>query len=227
MNRKAVRKAFIKSIPIMCSYLFLGTAYGIMMEEAGFHWYYSLLASATVYTGAFQFVLITFLSSGASILTVAATAFLMNSRQTFYSLTFVEEFSKMGKKLPYMIYTMSDETYAVNCSLEQEEKDRSTIMFFVAVFSRSYWIIGSVAGGMIGQLIPFELKGIDFCMTALFVIIFIDQWGKTKNHLPAVLGLTVSVICLILFGQDRFMLPSLIVVSAILLLTNRSEVKEK
>ena len=211
----------------MCSYLFLGTAYGIMMEEAGFHWYYSLLASVTVYTGAFQFVLITFLSSGASILTVAATAFLMNSRQTFYSLTFVDEFSKMGKKLPYMIYTMSDETYAVNCSLEQDEKDRSTIMFFVAVFSRWYWIIGSVAGGMIGQLIPFELEGIDFCMTALFVIIFIDQWKKSKNHLPAILGLTVSVVCLILFGQDRFMLPALIVVSAILLFTNRNGVKEE
>lgn len=211
----------------MCSYLFLGTAYGIMMEEAGFDWYYSLLASVTVYTGAFQFVLITFLSSGASILTVAATAFLMNSRQTFYSLTFVDEFSKMGKKLPYMIYTMSDETYAVNCSLEQDEKDRSTIMFFVAVFSRWYWIIGSVAGGMIGQLIPFELEGIDFCMTALFVIIFIDQWKKSTNHLPAILGLTVSVVCLMLFGQDRFMLPALIVVSGILLFTNRNEVKEE
>ena len=227
MNRTAVKKAFIKSIPIMCSYLFLGTAYGIMMEEAGFDWYYSLLASVTVYTGAFQFVLITFLSSGASILTVAATAFLMNSRQTFYSLTFVDEFSKMGKKLPYMIYTMSDETYAVNCSLEQDEKDRSTIMFFVAVFSRWYWIIGSVAGGMIGQLIPFELEGIDFCMTALFVIIFIDQWKKSTNHLPAILGLTVSVVCLMLFGQDRFMLPALIVVSGILLFTNRNEVKEE
>lgn len=227
MKKQAVKKAFIKSIPIMCSYLFLGTAYGIMMEEAGFQWYYSLLASVTVYTGAFQFVLITFLSSGASILTVAATAFLMNSRQTFYSLTFVDEFSKMGKKLPYMIYTMSDETYAVNCSLEQDEQDRSAIMFFVAVFSRWYWIIGSVAGGMIGQLIPFELKGIDFCMTALFVIIFIDQWKKSKNHLPAVLGLTVSVVCLILFGQDRFMLPALIMVSAILLFTNRNEVKEE
>ena len=227
MKKQAVKKAFVKSIPIMCSYLFLGTAYGIMMEEAGFGWYYSLLASVTVYTGAFQFVLITFLSSGASILTVAATAFLMNSRQTFYSLTFVDEFSKMGKKLPYMIYTMSDETYAVNCSLEQDEKDRSSIMFFVAVFSRCYWIIGSVAGGMIGQLIPFELEGIDFCMTALFVIIFIDQWKKNKNHLPAILGLTVSVVCLILFGQDRFMLPALIVVSGILLLTNRNEVKEE
>lgn len=227
MKRKAIKKAFIKSIPIMCSYLFVSMAYGIMMEEAGFHWYYSLLVSMTVYTGAFQFVLITFLSSGASILTVAVTAFLMNSRQTFYSLTFVEDFSKMGRRLPYMIHTMTDETYAVNCTLEQDEKDRSVIMFFVAFFSRCYWMLGAVAGGMIGQLIPFELKGIDFCMTALFVIIFIDQWEKSKKHLPAILGLAVSLVCLLLFGQERFMLPALIIVSGILLFTNRNEVKEE
>ena len=227
MKRKTIKKAFIKSIPIMCSYLFVSLAYGIMMEEAGFHWYYSLLVSMTVYTGAFQFVLITFLSSGASILTVAVTAFLMNSRQTFYSLTFVEDFSKMGRRLPYMIHTMTDETYAVNCTLEQDEKDRSVIMFFVAFFSRCYWMLGAVAGGMIGQLIPFELKGIDFCMTALFVIIFIDQWEKSKKHLPAILGLTVSLVCLLLFGQERFMLPALIIVSGILLFTNRNEVKEE
>lgn len=227
MKRNTIKKAFIKSIPIMCSYLFVSLAYGIMMEEAGFHWYYSLLVSMTVYTGAFQFVLITFLSSGASILTVAVTAFLMNSRQTFYSLTFVEDFSKMGRRLPYMIHTMTDETYAVNCTLEQDEKDRSVIMFFVAFFSRCYWMLGAVAGGMIGQLIPFELKGIDFCMTALFVIIFIDQWEKSKKHLPAILGLTVSLVCLLLFGQERFMLPALIIVSGILLFTNRNEVKEE
>ena len=118
-----MKHAFIKSIPILCSYVFVSMAYGIMMEEAGFHWYYSLLISLTVYTGAFQFVLITFLSSGASILTIALTALLMNSRQTFYSLTFIDEFKKMGKRLPYMIHTMTDETYAVNLTLQAECQD--------------------------------------------------------------------------------------------------------
>ena len=113
MTRSQIRKyAFIKSIPIMCSYIFVSMAYGIMMEDAGFKWYYSLLVSLTVYTGAFQFVLITFLSSGASIITVALTALLMNSRQSFYSLTFLEDFKKMGKRMLYMIHTMTDETYA-------------------------------------------------------------------------------------------------------------------
>jgi 4-azaleucine resistance transporter AzlC len=223
MKRMAAKQAFIKSIPIMCSYLFVSMAYGIMMEEAGFRWYYSLLISLTVYTGAFQFVLITFLSSGASLITIALTAFLMNSRQTFYSLTFVEAFRGMGKKLPYMIHTMTDETYAVNCSLQQEDKNQKDIMFWVAFFSRCYWMTGAVIGGVLGQLIPFELEGIDFCMTALFIIIFIDQWEKSKNHLPAIVGLAVAIICLMIFGQSNFMLAALVAVSGILLLLREKE----
>jgi 4-azaleucine resistance transporter AzlC len=216
-KKEVAKQAFLKSIPIMCSYLFVSMAYGIMMEEAGFGWYYALFVSMTVYTGAFQFVLITFLSSGASLLTIALTALLMNSRQTFYSLTFVDEFKKMGKKLPYMIHTMTDETYAVNCSLPQEEPHRQDIMFGVAFLSRCYWMAGAVIGGVIGQLIPFELEGIDFCMTALFVIIFIDQWEKSNHHLPAILGLAVAIISLLLFGQRNFMLVALVAVSGILL----------
>lgn len=227
MKQEVLKKAFIKSIPIMCSYLFVSMAYGLMMEDAGFHWYYSLFTSLTVYTGAFQFVLITFLSSGASIITIAVTALLMNSRQTFYSLTFLEEFRGFGKRLPYMIHTMTDETYAVNCSLEPEEPHRKDIMFWVAFFSRCYWMVGAVIGGILGQCIPFDLEGIDFCMTALFVIIFIDQWEKSKNHLPAMLGLPVSVVCLIIFGQRHFMLAALIVVSGILMFFHGSEVEKK
>ena len=220
VNKKSIlKKAFLKSVPIMCSYFFVSMAYGIMMEDAGFHWYYSLFASLTIYTGAFQFVLITFLSSGASLLTVAVTAFLMNSRQAFYSLSFVSEFQKMGKKKWYMVHTMTDETYAVNCTLKDEQDSRD-IMFWVALLSRCYWIIGAVLGGIIGQLIPFDLDGIDFCMTALFVIIFIDQWEKSDNHFPAIIGIIVSVLCLIVFGETLFMLPSLIIVSGILILKN-------
>lgn len=135
MTKSQIRKyAFIKSIPIMCSYIFVSMAYGIMMEDAGFKWYYSLLVSMTVYTGAFQFVLITFLSSGASVITVALTALLMNSRQSFYSLTFLEDFKKMGKRMLYMIHTMTDETYAVNCTLELPQKEKEDAMFFGGIF---------------------------------------------------------------------------------------------
>lgn len=222
MIKPEVRKnEFIKSLPIMCSYLFVSMAYGIMMEEAGFRWYYSLFVSMTVYTGAFQFVLITFLSSGASILTIALTAFLMNSRQIFYSLTFLNDFKKMGKRKLYMIHTMTDEAYAVNCTLELPEKEKYDTMFLVALLSRCYWMAGAVAGGILGQLIPFKLDGIDFCMTALFVIIFLDQWEKAKKHGPALTGLIVGLAALLIFGQTNFMLPALLLTSGLLILSKR------
>lgn len=217
-----MKKAFIKSIPIMCSYVFVSMAYGILMEEAGFSWIYSLAISLTVYTGAFQFVLITFLSSGASLVTVALTAFLMNSRQMFYSLSFVDEFRRMGRRKLYMIHTMTDETYAVNLTLDSQGEEKRCTMFWVALYSRCYWMIGTVAGAVLGQLIPFELKGIDFCMTALFLIIFIDQWEKSDNHFPAALGVVVAVLCLLVAGPRNFMLPALLIVSGVLLVQRRT-----
>ena len=225
-NMQVMKAAFLKSIPIMCSYLFVSMAYGMMMENAGYHWYYSLLASMTIYTGAFQFVLITFLSSGASIITIMITAFLMNSRQAFYSLSFLDVFRDMGKRKLYMIHTMTDETYAVNCSIDDNTENKKDIMFFVALFSRCYWMIGAVLGGVIGQLLPFDLEGIDFCMTALFVIIFMDQWEKNKNHFPAVIGLIIAIICLLIFGQTAFMLSALIFVSGILMFWSGKKQKE-
>ena len=221
---KNVKKiAFVKSIPILCSYFFVSIAYGIMMQNSGFSWFYSLLISMTVYTGAFQFVLITFLSSGASLITVVLTALFMNSRQTFYSLSFVKDFKNMGKRMLYMIHTMTDETYAVNCTLNMPEKEKQDTMFYVALFSRFYWMIGTVLGSVAGQLIPFELEGIDFCMTALFVIIFIDQWEKTKNHKPALIGIVISIICLILFGKQNFMMITFILISGILMVISSKE----
>ncbi len=218
-----LKTAFVKSIPIFCSYVFVSMAYGMMMASAGFPWYDSLLVSLTVYTGAFQFVLITFLSSGASLITIALTALLMNSRQSFYSLTFLKEFKQMGRRRLYMIHTMTDETYAVNCTLDLPKKEKEDTMFLVALFSRCYWMIGSVIGGILGQIIPFDLTGIDFCMTALFLIIFIDQWEKAKKHTPALTGLGIGVVCLLIFGENRFMLPALLIVSALLLLFQRKE----
>lgn len=222
-NMSDIRKrAFVKSIPIMCSYIFLSIAYGMMMQNAGLPWFYSMFASAVVYTGAFQFVLITFLSSGASIATIVLTALLMNSRQIFYSISYIETFRKMGKRKLYMIHSLTDETYAVNYTILEDE-DREDVMFYVALYSWLYWIGGSILGGIIGQLIPFELKGIDFCMTALFVIIFIDRWESTSNHKPALLGLGAAVLCLIIFGPQVFMLPSLLLVSGVLLVSMQFE----
>ena len=213
-NKEIIKKAFKQSIPIMCSYLFVSIAYGIMMNEAGFAWYVALLVSFLIYTGAFQFLLITLLSVGASLLTIGVTALLMNSRQLFYSLSFIDIFNKMKQKW-YMIFTMTDETYADNCNLEKQNKEE--VMFYVAFFSRSYWLIGTVLGAVLGNLIPFDLTGIDFCMTALFIIIFMDKLEKNKDHFPAIVGVITAIICLVVFGTQNFMLPSLIISSMVLL----------
>ena len=227
-NRKIKKEAFIKTIPIMCSYFFIGTAYGMMMENAGFEWYYSLLASAAVYTGAFQFLLITFLSSGASVITIAIAALLMNSRHTFYSISFIDEFRKMGKRKLFMIRIMTDETYALNCSIPKDDPNREELLYRMALYSRIYWLSASAAGGIIGQLIPYDLTGIDFCMTALFVILFINQWEETKDHRPALLGLATALVCLLVFGSGSFMLPALLITSAFLILIIKlDERKEK
>lgn len=202
-DNRTFKAAIIKSVPIMCSYFFVSMAYGMMMQEAGFAWYYSLFTSLNVYTGAFQFVLITFLSSGASFLTIAVTALLMNSRQIFYSISFVEDFKRMGRRLPYMIHTMTDETYAVNCTVKEQGKERYDMMFYVAVIARVSWMVGAVAGGAVGQLIPFKLEGIDFCMTALFIIIFIDQWENTKRHYPALIIVSAILIFTGAVGDKR------------------------
>lgn len=223
ISKETWKLAFVKSLPIMCSYFFLGAAYGIMMEETGFPWYVALLLSMTVYTGAFQFVLITFLSTGASLLTIAITALLMNSRQSFYSLTFLNDFKRMGKRKLYMIHSLTDETYAVNCTLELPRKEKEDTMFGVALLSHCYWMAATVAGAVLGQLIPFELEGIDFCMTALFVIIFMDQWKKASSHIPALAGLTCGIVCLMIFGQSSFILPALLLVSGILFFAGRKE----
>ena len=226
MRKEIITGAFVRSLPILCSYLFVGMAYGIMMETSGFAWYYALLISCIVYTGAYQFVLITFLCSGVSFLTAALTAFLMNSRQSFYSLTFLNDFKRMGKRKLYMIHSLTDETYAVNCTLELPRKEKEDTMFGVALLSHCYWMAATVAGAVLGQLIPFELEGIDFCMTALFVIIFMDQWKKASSHIPALAGLTCGIACLLIFGQSSFILPALLLVSGILFFAGRKEAAE-
>ncbi len=249
-HKDTVRQAFWRALPTMGSYLFVSMSYGLLMQEAGYRWGWSLLVSLTVYTGAFQFVLITFLSSGASLLTIGLTALFMNSRQFFYGLTFVEDFPQMGKRYPYMVHTMTDETYATNCALQMEKEqaekgsvdmtgipgetsavniiDKERIydeMFWIALFARISWMAGAVAGGMIGQSLPVDLKGIDFCMTALFVTIFIDQWRAAKSHIPALLGLGCGVVLLLVVGPDYFLLPTLLLVSGILLLV-RGKIRE-
>lgn len=221
-NKRELYYAWKQTIPILFSYVFLSLAFGITMLEAGLSMVWAWLISLTVYTGAFQFILVSFLSEGASLFTVVLTALAVNSRHIFYGVSFLEEFKSMGRRYPYMIFSLTDETYALSCSLElPSELDRKQVLFYIARFSRIYWMLGTILGTLIGEFIPFDFEGIDFCMTALFVTIFIDQWKKAKTHIPAITGLISSIVFLILLGTDNFVLPAILITTAVLIATRK------
>ena len=215
--RQTVRFAFYKTIPVLLGYLFLGLAFGLLLQEAGYSFWWALLSSGIVYAGSIQFVLVEFLSGGTGFLTVAVMTLLINSRHAFYGLSFVEKFRKM-KTYPYMIFSLTDETYSLLCSLKVPEGiDEKKAMFLIALFDQLYWVAGSVLGAALGQVLPFDMTGIDFAMTALFVTIFVDQWREAKSHLPAIAGLCSAAVCLLIFGGSNFILPSLIITVGILM----------
>ncbi len=222
--KQTIRFAFYKSIPVLLGYVFLGFAFGLLLQEAGYSFWWALLSSVIVYAGSIQFVLVDFLSGGTSLPVIAVMTLLINSRHAFYGLSFVEKFRRM-KTYPYMVFSLTDETYSLLCSLKTPEGvDEKKAMFFISLFDQLYWIGGSVLGGVLGQLLPFDMTGIDFAMTALFVTIFVDQWREARTHLPAVIGLISSVVCLLIFGGNNFILPSLIITVGLLMaLRNRIE----
>lgn len=222
--KQTIRFAFYKSIPVLLGYVFLGFAFGLLLQEAGYSFWWALLSSVIVYAGSIQFVLVEFLSGGTSLPVIAVMTLLINSRHAFYGLSFVEKFRRM-KTYPYMVFSLTDETYSLLCSLKTPEGvDEKKAMFFISLFDQLYWIGGSVLGGVLGQLLPFDMTGIDFAMTALFVTIFVDQWREARTHLPAVIGLISSVVCLLIFGGNNFILPSLIITVGLLMaLRNRIE----
>lgn len=217
------KQAFTLSIPILCSYLFLSIAYGMVSYDTNISLLATLFSSTFIYTGAFQFVLLSYIKEGTSLLVMAMTALLMNSRQVFYGFTLLDEFKKYGKRKLYMIHSLTDETFALDCSIEVEEKDKLRIMFYIALLSHFYWIIGTFIGYTIGNLIPFSLEGIDFCMTAMFLTILVDQWQKKEKKSPAIIGIVCGIVGLLLFGGRVFILPSLIFASICLLMTERKQ----
>lgn len=215
---KTFRRAFSKSLPVMFGYLFLGAAFGVMLQHAGYGFLWAFLISLTVFAGSGQFLLVSLLSSGASLPMTAAMTLLINSRHMFYGLSFLDRFRKTGKKYPYMIFSLTDETYSVLCSVKPEEGvDEGKAMFLIALLNHAYWIVGGVLGALLGQLLPIDFTGIDFSMTALFVVLFLEQWYDFRSHLPALTGLFVSFLFLLLLGPDHFILPSLIVTVTVLM----------
>lgn len=207
--------------------MFLGIAFGLLLNQAGYNFVWAFFISLFVYAGSMQFILIGFLGSTAGIIPVILMTLSVNSRHIFYGLSFIEKFKKMKKAYPYMIFSLTDETYSLLCATKVPGNlDEDKVFLTIALLDHLYWIAGSVIGATIGALIRFDLTGIDFAMTALFVVIFIEQWLAAKSHIPAITGVICAVLCLALLGQGNFILAALISTIGILVL-GRKQIEAK
>ena len=226
--RQTARFAFRQSLGVLFGYVFLGTAFGILLRQAGFGALWSLAFSGLVYAGSLQFVLAGFLAAPTALPTVALMSLFINARHLFYGLSFIERFRSMGKKRPYMIFSLTDETYSVLCGMDEVPAgvDKNGAMFLAALLDQLYWVAGSLLGTLAGGL-PLDFTGIDFSMTALFLVIFLEQWRGAKSHLPALLGLGCGAAFLLALGPDHFLPPALCATVALLLLARPVLNREK
>ena len=216
--KKNIKNAFIKSLPVMAGYIVLGIGFGILLKKAGYGLFWSFLMSLTIYAGSMQYVAVSLLTSGASLLSVALTTLMVNARHLFYGISMIDKYEGAGNKKTYLIFSLTDETYSILCNDEPlEKRNWHSYCFFVSLFNQSYWILGCVLGSLLGTVVTFDTAGIEFSMTALFVTVFVEQWLTTKQHLPAIIGLFCSIICLIMFGASNFLIPAMISITIVLL----------
>lgn len=217
-RKPVVRQAFYRSLPVMAGYMILGAGFGILLRDAGYGALWAFLMSAFIYAGAMQFVGIGLITGGASVLTTLLTTFMVNARHLFYSISMIERYRDAGKYKPYMIFSLTDETYTLLVEDKQGEdpENGSLYRFLVSLFDQSYWVLGSVLGSLLGTVLPFSTEGIEFSMTALFIASFTEQWVSGKDRLPALTGLLCSALCLLVFGTDGFLIPDMILITAVL-----------
>jgi 4-azaleucine resistance transporter AzlC len=220
MNRRAFSAAVPATLPVMTGYLSIGIAFGLLLQRAGYHFLWALFMSVTVYAGSAQFLEVELLSKAAGLGTVAIMSALINVRLLVYGLSMIEKFRGMGWRKGYMIFSLTDETYALLAGTQVPAGiDPGEFYFAVSLLNHSYWVLGSVLGGIAGGLLTLDIRGIDFAMTALFVVIAVDQWRSVRQHLPALLGLGATALSLLLLGRDQMLVPALpVIILALLLL---------
>ena len=225
--RRAFAAAFPCTLPILAGFLFLGLTYGVYMNVSGFNFLYPALMSLTIFAGSMEFVTVGLLLGAFDPLQAFAMTLMVNARHLFYGLSMLDKFRGTGWKKPYLIYGMCDESFSINYTAQlPPDVERSWFMLFVTLLNHFYWVLGSTLGGIFGSLLHFNTEGLDFVMTAMFVVIFLEQWLKDSDHRSALIGLGLSALCLIVLGADRFMLPSMLAILAALTLARGTLQKE-
>lgn len=212
-----LRYAFPKTVPVMVGYLFLGAAYGILMKVNGFGLVWTVAVSLFVYAGSLQYAGVSLLAAAVHPLYALAMSLMINARHLFYGLSMLDRYRGTGWKKFYLIFGMCDESFSINYSAHiPDGVDSGWFMFFVTLLNQIYWFTGATLGGIFGSLITFNTEGLDFVMTAMFVVIFMDQWLKEERHISSLLGLGISFLCLLAFGADNFIIPSMIAILGVL-----------
>ncbi len=216
----------------MAGYIVLGIGFGILLRNAGYGVLWSFAMSLFIYAGTMQYVGVGLISGGASIITTAIATLMVNARHLFYSISMIDRYKGSGKYKPYLIFALTDETYSLLSDGTvpegiSEQNDISLYRFLVSFFNQCYWVTGSVLGSLLGAVLPFSTEGIEFSMTALFIASFTEQWLKTRDHIPALIGLLGTLVCLIIFGPERFLIPAMLLITLVLtILRNKREVSE-
>ena len=213
MNKTVFKKALTAALPVMYSYVVIGMGFGMVVQSRGYGALWAGAMSVFIYAGSMQFVALELIGSGASLLTAAITTVMVNLRHVFYGLSMVDKYKITGAFKPYLIYALSDETYSLVCNppelLPGEEK---AFYLLVSLMDQASWVLGSILGGLLGAALPFSTEGVDFALTALFVSVVAEQWLSSREHTPALLGLGLSLLCLLLFGAENFLLPAMLLI---------------
>lgn len=217
VKRRALAAAFPYTIPIFAGFWFIGLAYGIYMNVSGFSFWYPMFMSLIIFGGSLEFLTVSMLLSPFAPLPCFIMALMVQARHLFYGLSMLEKFKGLGWKRYYLIFGMCDEAFSINYSAKiPEDVDKGWFIFFVTLLNQIYWVSGATIGGLVGGLIKFDTSGLDFVLTAMFVVFFVDQWLLEKKHYTAVIGVGASIVCLVIFGAENFMLPAMICILALL-----------
>jgi 4-azaleucine resistance transporter AzlC len=226
--KKVIKKAFKATVPVLTGYLVLGFGFGIIMRSSGYGILLTFAMSLFIYAGSMQYAAVGLLTGGASFLTTALTTLMVNARHLFYGVSMIDKYKGTGVRKPYLIFALTDETYSLVCGdiPEIPPENRADYCFLVSLLDHIYWIAGSVAGAVVGSLISFNTQGIDFALTALFITVFLEQWLTAKKHMPAITGVAASLICLLIFGKEGFLIPAMLIIALLLCAYTSKKTKE-
>lgn len=224
---ETVTKAFYKSVPVMAGYIVLGIGFGILLRDAGYGVAWALLMSLFIYAGSMQYVGVGLLTGGASVLTTVITTIMVNARHLFYSISMIDKYRDAGAYKPYLIFALTDETYSLLCDDASAVTDINYYRFLVSLFNHCYWVTGTVIGSILGKVLPFSTRGIEFSMTALFIASFTEQWIASKDHIPALTGIICTALCLVLLGPEKFLIPAMFLITFVLTFMRKKEESDR